>query len=340
MSLVRRSAPPAPGFRWRSPAPRSRCCGLSADRPARTQHRDRERHPASGRKRRGTAVAAADAAAGPCVLYFAAWWLPKDPKRALAMCRYRASRSFRGPAGGAAGAVDRLEDSGSRDYRPEAMDILSASTSFAGELLERTSSTARVQQMVQHLADAGISPRRHRRVPQRDEPAADLDCRPGPRARKSRRVEPGHREIEDLPVLRQRRRQADLAINLSTGAGLLICVVVALTFVSAFVRPPLGTVVALCWISAMALVFGAIAVVPARNAAGDQVDRRHAPPVRASWRRAEMTPMPAISRRSGIADGLGLVGQGDELLRRRRGRAGSGRPASPPWPARSARGSS
>ncbi len=32
----------------------------------------------------------------------------------------------------------------------------------------------------------------------------------------------------------------------------------ALTFVSAFVRPPLGTVVALCWIVATTLVFGAL----------------------------------------------------------------------------------
>jgi hypothetical protein len=67
-----------------------------------------------------------------------------------------------------------------------------------------------------------------------------------------------NREIEGLPVLRQRRRYAHLAINLGTGAGLLICVVVALMFVSAFVRPPLGTAVALSWIVAMGLVFGAL----------------------------------------------------------------------------------
>ena len=60
------------------------------------------------------------------------------------------------------------------------------------------------------------------------------------------------------PELMNPNSSYHLAINLGTAAGLLICVVVALTFISAFVRPPLGSVVALCWITAMALVFGAL----------------------------------------------------------------------------------
>ena len=138
------------------------------------------------------------------------------------------------------------------------MDMLTASTSFAGELIQRTSSTARVQQMVQLsltpaflLAAIGaflnvmnqrltwIADRVHAL-----ERMAEADVR--------------SREIEDLPVLRQRRRHAHLAINLGTGAGLLICVVVGVTFVSAFVRPALGSVVALSWIAAMSLVFAAL----------------------------------------------------------------------------------
>ena len=138
------------------------------------------------------------------------------------------------------------------------MDILTASTSFAGELIQRTSSTARVQQMVQLsltpaflLAAIGaflnvmnqrltwIADRVHalERMAESDIPS---------------------REIEDLPVLRRRRRYAHRAINFSTGAGLLICVVVGVTFVSAFVRPALGSVVALSWIAAMSLVFAAL----------------------------------------------------------------------------------
>ena len=141
---------------------------------------------------------------------------------------------------------------------PPGVDILGASTSFAGELLQRTSSTARVQQMVQLsltpaflLAAIGaflnVMNQRLTWIVDRVhvlERAAESNV--------------ATREIEGLPVLRQRRRQAHLAINLSTGAGLLICAVVALMFVSAFVRPPLGTVVALCWITAMGLVFGAL----------------------------------------------------------------------------------
>ena len=99
------------------------------------------------------------------------------------------------------------------------MDMLTASTSFAGELIQRTSSTARVQQMVQLsltpaflLAAIGaflnvmnqrltwIADRVHalERMAESDIPS---------------------REIEDLPVLRRRRRYAHRAINFSTGAG-------------------------------------------------------------------------------------------------------------------------
>jgi uncharacterized membrane protein len=141
---------------------------------------------------------------------------------------------------------------------PGVMDILSASTSLAGELLQRTSSTVRVQQVVQlsltpafFLAAIGAFLNvMNQRLTWLVDRVHVLE----------RAVESNvpNSEIEELPVLRQRRWHAHLAINLSTAAGLLICVVVALTFVSAFVRPPLGTVVALCWIVATTLVFGAL----------------------------------------------------------------------------------
>jgi hypothetical protein len=66
------------------------------------------------------------------------------------------------------------------------------------------------------------------------------------------------REIEELPALRRRRHYAHLAINLSTSAALFICGVVALLFISAFVRPALGNFVAIGWIAATALVFSAL----------------------------------------------------------------------------------
>src|SRR5690606_1888194 len=66
------------------------------------------------------------------------------------------------------------------------------------------------------------------------------------------------------------------AINLSTAAGLLICAVVGLTFVSAFVRPALGSIVAMCWIVAMTLVFGSLLsfLLETRLATKLIVDRR------------------------------------------------------------------
>lgn len=66
------------------------------------------------------------------------------------------------------------------------------------------------------------------------------------------------RELEELPALKRRRKYAQFAINLSTAAALVICLVIALMFISAFVRPSLGTFVATAWIMAMALVFGAL----------------------------------------------------------------------------------
>jgi hypothetical protein len=138
------------------------------------------------------------------------------------------------------------------------MDILSAGTSFAGELLERTSSTARVQEMVQlSLTPAFLLAAIGAFLNVMNQRLTWIVDRVHVLERAAESNVP-NREIEALPVLRERRRFAHLAINLGTAAGLLICLVVAVTFVSAFVRPPLGTVVALCWITAMALVFGAL----------------------------------------------------------------------------------
>lgn len=138
------------------------------------------------------------------------------------------------------------------------MEVLLSSSTLAGDILERTSSTARVQEMVQlslapvfMLAAIGaflnvmnlrltwIVDRVHLLEKLKENEVSD-------------------REIEELPALRRRRKYAHLAINMSTTAALVICAVVALLFVSAFVRPALGTYVALGWIVAMSLVFTAL----------------------------------------------------------------------------------
>lgn len=138
------------------------------------------------------------------------------------------------------------------------MDLLLSSTTLAADILARTSSTARVQQMVQlslapvfMLAAIGaflnvmnirltwIVDRIHLLEKLQENEVSD-------------------RDIEELPALRRRRGYAHWAINLSTTAALVICAVVAVLFISAFVRPALGTFVALGWIVAMGLVFSAL----------------------------------------------------------------------------------
>lgn len=129
---------------------------------------------------------------------------------------------------------------------------------FASELLERTASTLRVQQIVQlSLAPAfllgaiaallnvvnmrltWIVERVHR-----IEDAVDK----GTAGRKS----------EELPALKKRRSLAQTAVNLSTAAALTICFVIALLFISAFIRPQIGTLVAVFWIVTMVQLVAAL----------------------------------------------------------------------------------
>jgi len=131
---------------------------------------------------------------------------------------------------------------------------------LAGELLQRTASTARVQQMVQlSLAPAFLLAAIGAFLNVMNQRLTWITDR----VHLLEKLEESNvrdRDVEELPLLRQRRKFAHLAINLSAAAGLMICVVVALTFISAFVRPPLGTFVALGWIAAMGLVFAALLV--------------------------------------------------------------------------------
>lgn len=129
---------------------------------------------------------------------------------------------------------------------------------IATDLITRTASTARVQGIVQLslapvflLAAIGamlnVMNQRLIWIVDRVE-------------RLERREEEGRpsREVDELPALHRRQHYAQVAINLATAAALVICVVVALLFVSPFIRPALGTIVAVAWVSAMALVFGSL----------------------------------------------------------------------------------
>lgn len=58
-------------------------------------------------------------------------------------------------------------------------------------------------------------------------------------------------QLEEMPALEQRRIYAQRAVMLSTAAALSISIVIVLLFVSAFVRTPIGTLVAIAWIVTM-----------------------------------------------------------------------------------------
>jgi hypothetical protein len=132
------------------------------------------------------------------------------------------------------------------------LDVLAAIGPSA--LIERTSSTAQVQQVVQlSLAPAfllaaigavmNVMTNRLIWVANRIERimALDEDGRAGA-------------ALEDLPALEKRRIYAQAAVMFSTAAALAISLMIALLFISAFVRPQLGTLVALIWIATMLLL--------------------------------------------------------------------------------------
>lgn len=130
--------------------------------------------------------------------------------------------------------------------------------SITGELIERTSSTVRVQEIVQlSLAPvfllAAIG--------------AMLNVMNLRLTWLFDRIEFIERELEEgvetrmgeeLPALRQRQSYAQKAVNLSTSAALTICVVVAVLFISAFIQPRIGTVVAILWVATMVQLSAAL----------------------------------------------------------------------------------
>lgn len=138
------------------------------------------------------------------------------------------------------------------------IDMLASSADLAFELIAKTSNTANVQRIVQiSLAPvfllaaiaAFLNVMNGRLIWLTDRVDRLDECE------KAERPDPA---LEELPILRRRQSFAYRAVNLSVMAALLTCSVVALMFVSAFVRPPLGTLVAGAWILAMALVFVAL----------------------------------------------------------------------------------
>ncbi len=148
--------------------------------------------------------------------------------------------------------------------------------SLAVDLIERTSSTARVQQIVQlSLAPVFLLAAIGAMLNVMNARLTWLIDRIEFVERRAEKGLAG-REGEELPALRQRQHYAQLAVTLGTAAALTICTIVALLFVSAFIRPQIGTVVAIAWIATMALLFAALSLflLETRQATASARERR------------------------------------------------------------------
>ncbi|MXP13355.1 DUF2721 domain-containing protein [Altererythrobacter confluentis] len=83
-------------------------------------------------------------------------------------------------------------------------------------------------------------------------------------------------DAEQMPALRRRQDYAQNAVNLCTASALTICLIVSALFISAFIKPQIGTFVAICWIVTMALLFVGLLffVLETRIATSSARDRR------------------------------------------------------------------
>jgi hypothetical protein len=125
---------------------------------------------------------------------------------------------------------------------------------FAFEILERTASTPRVQQVVQlSLAPAfllggigavmNVIMNRMIWVATRIERIEDMSD-------DQRRA----RQASELGWLRQRRKLAQTAILFTTASAVMISTVIALLFIAAYIKAQIGTLIAAMWVLTMALL--------------------------------------------------------------------------------------
>ena len=130
------------------------------------------------------------------------------------------------------------------------LDLL-VNSNIAADLLERTSSTIRVQEMVRlSLAPAfllaGIGAIMNVMMSRLIWVAERIE-----RLEARMEDERSRKEMVEIARLCQRRSLAQRAVMFSTAAALTVCVVIALLFVSAFIEPQIGSLVAIAWIASM-----------------------------------------------------------------------------------------
>ena len=144
------------------------------------------------------------------------------------------------------------------------LDLLAEAASrtpFAFEIIERTASTPRVQQVVQlSLAPAfllsgigaimNVIMSRMIWIAQRIERIEDA---------RAREEQPESWRAEELGWLKRRRKLAQGAILFSTASAVIISLVIGLLFISAYITAQIGTVIAALWVLTMVLLVTGLA---------------------------------------------------------------------------------
>ena len=145
------------------------------------------------------------------------------------------------------------------------------------ELLERTSSSIRVQNVVQlSMAPAfllaGIGAVMNVMTNRLIWVANKIE-----KILKAGRDEEANELLVEIPALEKRRVHAQRAVMLSTASAFTISIVIMLLFVSAFVRAPLGSLVAFTWMLTMGLLMAGLAsfLLETRVAARRNRERMH-----------------------------------------------------------------
>jgi len=162
-------------------------------------------------------------------------------------------------------------------------ELLSVSQPFAFEILERTASTPRVQQVVQlSLAPAfllgGIGAVMNVIMSRMIWIAGRIE-----RIEEQANSEQGDGGLPELLWLERRRRLSQTAISFTTASACIISAVIGLLFVSAYITAQIGTVIAGLWVLCMVLLVSGLAFFlletrlaawGARNKYREQEERR------------------------------------------------------------------
>lgn len=132
------------------------------------------------------------------------------------------------------------------------LDVLTATP--AADILQRTSSSVRVQHVVQLSLSpvfllAAIGAVMNVMTSRLIWVANKID-----KITAAHKAGRGDDMMKELPALELRRVYAQRAVMLSTAAALTISIVIVLLFISAFVRAPMGSLVALSWIVTMGFI--------------------------------------------------------------------------------------